>query len=86
MLMRFQLHSSAVKKLLLSPQVLYGIGIVCKRIADKAGPGMEPSVIYGRNRVHGSVITATREARLNERRFRSLTAAISAGFGDIGRF
>lgn len=51
------------------------------RIQAAAGPGMEASVIVGRNRVRGSVITATDEARTAEATSRSLTRAIDAGRG-----
>lgn len=79
----FKLHSESVRKLLMSEQVRRGVQSVCDRIAAAAGPGMLATTIVGKNRVHGSVITDTTEARLNERKYRSLTRAISSGFGDF---
>lgn len=78
-----ELHSRAVRDLLRSEAVRRGIQDVCDRVAAAAGPGMLATTIVGLNRVHGSVITDTIEAKLNERRHRSLTRAISSGFGDF---
>lgn len=79
----FELHSRSVRELLMSEQVRRGVQSVCERVAAAAGPGMLATTIVGKNRVHGSVITDTTEARLNERKYRSLTRAISSGFGDF---
>lgn len=79
----FKLHSRSVRELLMSEHVRVGVQDICDRIAAAAGPGMLATSIIGKNRVHGSVITDTVEAKLNERRHRSLTRAISSGFGDF---
>lgn len=49
------------------------------RIAAAAGEGMVATVQVGKNRARASVITATRKARENEARNRSLTRALDAG-------
>lgn len=76
---RVEINHEGVKALLKSPLVAAELERRAKAIAAKAGPGMEVSVHYGRNRVNASVITATTEARVAEAKDRALTRAIDAG-------
>lgn len=80
---RLVMHSKGIREMLLSRDVFGGVNDAVQRVANMAGPGFLGTVIYGRNRVHGSVITDTYEARVAEHKHRSLTSAISAGFGRI---
>lgn len=48
----------------------------CDRVAERAGPGYEPSTVVGKNRVHGSVITATNEAIRDNSRNNTLLKAL----------
>ncbi|UXE04748.1 hypothetical protein QEH44_gp11 [Arthrobacter phage Shambre1] len=72
-------NADAIGKLLKSPAVVADIARRTRAIAAAAGPGMQPSVVVGRTRARGSVITATQEARLAEARTRALTKALDAG-------
>lgn len=68
----------ALQRILKDPKV-FGLERRTRAIARSAGPGMESSVVIGRSRARGSVITATFEARHAEARDRALTRALSAG-------
>lgn len=68
-----------VGKLLRGAEMEAIIGRSVRAIAEAGGPGMEASVVQGRTRVRGSVITATQGAREAEARSRALTRAIDAG-------
>lgn len=78
------LHSKGIRELLMGSKVFKGVDDSVQRVAKAAGPGFLGTTIVGRNRVHGSVITDTYEARVAEHKHRSLTRAISSGFGVFG--
>lgn len=50
-------------------------------IAAAAGPGYQASTVIGRNRVHGSVITGTYAARIDNARHQTLLRSMGAGRG-----
>ena len=52
-----------------------------RAIAAAAGPGFTPSVVVGRTRIRGSVITSTQAARQAEATTRALSRALDAGRG-----
>lgn len=68
-----------VGRVMKGPEMQALIGRQTRAIAAAAGPGMVASVIVGRTRVRGSVITSTQEARENQARNQALTRAIDAG-------
>jgi hypothetical protein len=49
-----------------------------RAVARAAGEGYEPSVVEGRNRVRGSVITATYDARRDNGKNHTLLRALDA--------
>lgn len=77
--LRIVLNRAGVRQLLNSPEVLADIAARSQRIAQRAGEGFTPATERGRNRVRGSVRTASRAARLAEAKQRALTQAINAG-------
>ncbi|MFA5712299.1 hypothetical protein [Mycolicibacterium sp.] len=78
---RIVLNRKGMRQLLRSPEVLADLERRAERIAARAGDGMEPSAMVGKNRARASVITATSEARKAEATRRALTRAIDAGRG-----
>lgn len=76
---RIELNSKAIRDLLRSPEVQAELLRRAQNIAAAAGPGMEASVVPGRNRARASVITATAEARRAQATDRVLTRALDAG-------
>lgn len=57
-----RLNTAGVRALLRSEDVYNHIESMTKNVRDKCGDGYEASVVVGRNRVIGSVITATGSA------------------------
>lgn len=78
---KFKLNNRGVAKALKSKAMQDNIQARVDRIAAAAGDGFEASVVVGRNRVHGSVITATNKARRAEQKRRALSRAVDAGRG-----
>jgi len=78
---RIVLNRKGMRQLLRSPEVLADLERRAERIAARAGDGMEPSAMVGKNRARASVITATHSARRAEATSRALTRAIDAGRG-----
>lgn len=62
-----------------SPEMVADLERRTNAIAAVAGEGMEPSVIQGRTRARGSVITATAEARRNNAETNALIRGLDAG-------
>lgn len=54
-----KLNSQGVRALLRSQEIYDHIESMTKNVRDKCGDGYESSVVVGKNRVIGSVITAT---------------------------
>lgn len=75
----FKRNDQGVAKMLKSAAVQRDIDARTRRIAAAAGEGFEASTVVGRNRVHGSVITASRKAARAEQKNRALTRAVDAG-------
>lgn len=75
------LNEREVGALLKSADVAAEVKRRADRIAAAAGPGMLASVIIGKNRAHGSVITATLQARRAQATRRALIRALDAGRG-----
>lgn len=78
---RIVLNRKGMRALLRSPEVLADLKRRAEAIAARAGDGMEPSAMVGKNRARASVITATHSARRAEATSRALTRAIDAGRG-----
>lgn len=78
---KFVRNDKGVAKALKSAAMQRNIKDRVDRIAAAAGDGFEASVVVGRNRVHGSVITATRKAAKAEEKRRALSRAVDAGRG-----
>jgi hypothetical protein len=78
---RFVMKPGAVRKILKSPEVRAEVSRRAHNIAKAAGEGMEVSVRDGTNRVRGTVITATTEARVAEATHRKLSRSFDAGRG-----
>jgi hypothetical protein len=76
---KVKLNPDQVGRLLKSPEVRADITRRVRNIAAAAGPGFLATVVVGRSRIHGSVITATQQARMAEARNRALTKALDRG-------
>lgn len=76
---KVDIQEDQVRKLLRGPEVFNDIRRRVNAIAAAAGPGFQASVVVGRNRVRGSVITTNQRSRLAEARNRALTRALDAG-------
>ena len=76
---KIAIETDEVRDLLRSPEVVADLQRRTRNIAAAAGPGFTASVVVGRNRARGSVITSTQEARMAEARTRALTRALDAG-------
>jgi hypothetical protein len=74
-----RMNPDEVGKLLKSPEVVRDLRRRVNNIAAAAGPGFLASVVVGRHRARGSVITATQQARAAEARNRALTKALDRG-------
>jgi hypothetical protein len=79
---RIELNHATVRRLLRGEGefvgVLHDLEERARRVAELAGPGMEPSVYVGPARARSGVITATADAIVAEARDRALTRAIDA--------
>lgn len=68
-----------VGKILRSPAVAADLRRRANNIAAAAGPGFLASVVVGRTRARGSVITTDERSRRAEATTRALTRALDAG-------
>ena len=74
-----KLHPSNIRdQILKSDRVRSDIERRTEAVAARAGEGYEPSVQTGRNRVRGSVITDTFEARVDNGKNHTLLRALDA--------
>lgn len=78
---KLDINEAAVAKALKSSGMQADIRRRVEAIAAAAGPGFEASVVVGRNRVHGSVISKTKKAARQEAKRRALSRAVDAGRG-----
>lgn len=78
---KFVRNDKGVAKALKSQAMRDDIMARAQRIAAAAGDGFEASVVVGRNRIHGSVISRTRKAARAEEKRRALSRATDAGRG-----
>lgn len=78
---KFVRNDKGVAKALKSMAMQRNIKDRVDRIAAAAGDGFEASVVVGRNRIHGSVISRTRKAARAEEKRRALSRAVDAGRG-----
>lgn len=76
---KFVRNDKGVAKVLKSDAVARDIRARAERIAAAAGDGFEASVVVGRNRIHGSVISRTRKAAKAEEKRRALSRAVDSG-------
>lgn len=76
---KVKLVKNAAAKLMKSPGVTADIKARVERVAAAAGEGYEASVVEGKNRAHGSVITASYAAMRREARDHTLIRALDAG-------
>lgn len=76
---KFSPSHAGIDALMKSPRMQRVIDRKTQAIAAAAGPGYEPSSVVGRNRIHGSVITGTYAARVDNARRQTLLKALGAG-------
>lgn len=76
---RVKINHGVAREILRAGWVLDDVKERVERIAEVAGPGMEPHAEVGHHRVVGAVVTATPEAIERQARDRALTRALDAG-------
>jgi len=76
---RIVLNHKGIEELLKSPEVQADLKRRADAIANAAGPGMNASVMVGKNTARASVNTGTFDAILAETYHKALTRAIDAG-------
>lgn len=78
---KIKFDSAGFRAILTGGEVQADIASRIQRIESAAGEGFEGSVTVGANRVRGSVVTASGEARREEAKNGTLSRAIGAAGG-----